>query len=268
MKQANKWGLILLMMILGVLIISCVPTEKSSVETNENNIINDYTNDQIIENDQANIPEKVAEPESLPALVVVPEPTYDPELVGLMDKSKDKNNYKYVYKLSKRNYGGNYIPETSYTVLVKDNLIKKVYTEPQKTADGRYYSEVYLDTEAKTAVIVCTLKSGSCDNDRGKKYDVRYESEKLKFTPKDLVEDMPATAIYFGDEIFDGRSLKRFDLPKDKGYKISISIDKYSGLAIKRTVYDFKDDEEMILEKHTFTDLELNNVKKAEVSLG
>lgn len=261
MNNTNKFGLVLLMMILGVLIISCIPKNELVTElVGEDN--------KAVEESKAIVPEivKVAEEESPP--VIVPEAVYDPELAQLIAKSKEVNNYQYVYKLSKRNYGGNYIPETSYNVYIKDNLIKKAYTEAQKTVDGRHYSEVYLDSNAKTAVIVCTSKSSLCDKDRGKKYEIRYESEKLKFTPKDLVQDLPASAVKSQDETFDGRSLKVFEIVKDKVSKISVAIDKYSGLAIKRTVYDFKDDEEMILEKHTFTNLELNNVKKAEVSLG
>ncbi|GEM_PF-4473532 len=261
MKKLNKLGLILLMIILGALIISCAPKKELVTELVEKD-------NKAVEESKAIVPEiaEVAEEQSQEAMV--PEVIYDPELAQLRAKSKEINNYQYLYKLSKRNFGGNYIPEPTYLVYIKDNLIKKAYLEPQKTTDGRYYTEVYLDTAAKTAVMVCTLKSGLCDNDRGKKYEVRYESEKLKFTPKDLVQDLPASAVKSQDETFDGRSLKVFEMVKDKVSKISVAIDKYSGLAIKRTVYDFKDDEEMILEKHTFTNLELNNVKNAEVSLG
>ncbi len=89
MKSSNKFGLVLLMMILGVLITSCLPTEKLSVEINENNTV---IEDKII------IPEKIAEPKSVPAPIVVPvivpEPEYDPELVKLMDKNNKINNYK------------------------------------------------------------------------------------------------------------------------------------------------------------------------------
>ncbi len=261
MKKLNKFGLILVMIILGALIISCAPKKELVKElVGEDN--------KAVEESKAIVPEITETAEEQNQAVIVQEAAYDPELAKLMDKSKGVNNYQYVYKLSKRNYGGNYIPEPTYTVYIKDNLIKKSYSEPQKTADGRYYNEVYLNTKAETAVMVCTLKSSFCDNDKGKKYEIRYESEKLKFTPKDLVQEMPASAIKFQDETFDGRSLKVFDVIKDKVSKISVSIDTYSGLAIKRTVYDFKDDEEMVLEKHTFTNLELNNVKNAEVNLG
>ncbi|HLD72838.1 MAG TPA: hypothetical protein VJA23_04595 [Candidatus Nanoarchaeia archaeon] len=261
MRKINKFGLILVMILLGVLIISCASKKELVKEqVGEGN--------KAVEESQAIVPEIAEAAVEESQAVIVPEATYDPELAQLKAKSKEVNNYQYVYKLSIRNFGGNYIPEPYYNIYIKDNLIKKAYLEPQKTVDGRYYSEVYLDTKAQTAVIVCTLKSSLCDKDRGKKYEIRYESEKLKFTPKDLVQDLPESAIKSQDETFDGRSLEVFEMVKEKISKISVSIDKYSGLAIKRTVYDFKDDEEMILEKHTFTNLELNNVKKAEVSLG
>jgi len=183
---------------------------------------------------------------------------YDPEVKELIDKSVDAANYQYAYSSSILGVNKLYSPGPTYDVYIKGDKIRKSYLIPFKAGEA-YHSDIYLTGEeafgvCSHPVIVCKGHEEAVSLD--------YDTYKLEMTPRSLTQRVPYEAVVFGKETFDNRKAKILEYFED-GKKVRLTVDIYSGLALKKFVHL----EDEILEKHYFRDLAVGNVKDADVSV-
>lgn len=70
-----------------------------------------------------------------------------------------------------------------------------------------------------------------------------------------------------GTEFFQGRSLNIYEFVNSMGMKEQISVDPYFGLPFKQTIFESSKAGDTIKEKHTFTKIEIGQIKDADVTL-
>ncbi|MFH0701740.1 MAG: hypothetical protein V2A62_04855 [Candidatus Woesearchaeota archaeon] len=186
-------------------------------------------------------------------------------------KSSNIKNYHYYYISNYRNPNGLYIEDNSYKVYVYNTKVKKEYSQTQFLNKRFSYNEVYLDNVKHTAYGTCTLKGISCDEMEGKYLILNYFEELVKITPLDLVEKLDRTAKSLSsEELFDNREATLIVSKLPDGTLEKLWVDNFYGLPIKRIVYILNNnDEEVILETHTFTSISAGAgaVSPVEVSL-
>jgi hypothetical protein len=187
---------------------------------------------------------------------------HNSEVKEFIEKSFDVDNYKYAYSSSILNPNKLYYAEPTYDVYIKEDNIRKSYLSPVKI-DRAYYSDIYLIGFEK-ALGVCSEVVLVCKGGE-EAVSLNYDEHKLKMTPLDLIQNIPNDALVVGLETFDNRKAKIFEYYLE-GKKVRLSVDIYSGLTLKKLVYGFEDDDEVVLEKHYFRDLAVGNVRNADVS--
>jgi len=192
---------------------------------------------------------------------------YDEAVADLMAKSEDTDNYKYFFQSSIRNKYGSYESGPSYEVYIKGEKVKKIYPREIKLKEDVYYNEVYLDLDKEEAVGICTESGMNCKPIWDKAFELDYPTEKLLMTPWKLIQNIDPETEEVGSEVFDNRNLLILEYDNAKGEKEKLSVDKYSGLPLKRVVYTYEDDEKIILESYTFTMLAVGGVKNVDITL-
>jgi len=186
---------------------------------------------------------------------------YDSEVLELIKKGENRDNFQYTYKYTYRESNGNYFSAPVFDLYMKENKVKKVYLSPIKN-DGVYYREVYF-VDGKV-LGVCDTKSVLCDDAEGMVYDI--QGEDLGVTPIDILDDLPYRAEVKGTEMFDGRKVTVVQY-EEGDTKVKVYIDPYYGLPLKKVIYGFDDDEEIVLKRWEFTNIAAGNVRNADVSL-
>lgn len=197
--------------------------------------------DMVVE--QEEVP-KVLENNGSPVIVTVEQGglVYAPEVLSLLEKSKNVTAYKYYFDTFK---GGKY-----YEVFVREGKVRKVYSDVLKFGEEHYYNEVYLNSLDKEAVAVCTQGGVLCTSVWNKAFLVDYDTEKVSFVPVDLLFNLSYDAHKVGEEIFDNRKAVIIEFVNGKGMKEKLWLDAFYGVPLKQVVYDELGKEG---EKHTFT---------------
>lgn len=194
-------------------------------------------------------------------------PQYDPNVKVYLDKAEKVESYSYHFSSRVLNNFGNFEELKDYNAFVKGNQVKKVYLDQVKYKEGVNYDTVFLNLAEKTTFGVCLEKGAvMCSGMDGKAFKIDYGREKL-VTPQELMELVPPSAKIVGEETIDRRNTVILGYINARGQQEKLSVDKYSGLPMKRVVYQMEGDQEVVLEKTTFTQLSVGNVKSAEVTL-
>ena len=215
-----------------LLIVSCTPAAERSVAV------------------------KTAPAEMPVAQPIQPAQQMSAEVKSLIDKTKEITNYMYFFDASEVG---------SYEVWRKDNLVKKVYSEPVKLGKESYYNEVYLDMDKGTAIGICTDAGVLCSPVWKKSFVLDYNRELPAVDPVTLVEQV-SYAEKVGTERVETRAttIIRED-STDK--KVKLWLDDYYGFPLREVVYKVVGDQEVVLEKHTFSKVQVGQVKTADVTM-
>ncbi len=264
-KITNKTTLIgsLILILALILITACSSSDSEQTIADQN-----QDNNQ----NQVKIPNQYDQiTESQPSTQVAEEtpetPVYTKEVAELIEKSSGLTSYSYLYTSSTRNENGNYLPSNDYEAQVKNNKIKKLYSEPLKLNSSVFYSEVYLDTEQETAYVTCDANTVLCKENKLKIYFIRYPAVKIKTLPLDLLKEIPAAAEIVGKENINDRQATIIKYVNNAGNKEKLYLDSYSGFPLKQESFILEDDEEVLLQRNTFNLISLNNIKTADVNL-
>tara|TARA_Y100000310_G_scaffold341971_1_gene443149 strand:- start:522 stop:1259 length:738 start_codon:yes stop_codon:yes gene_type:complete len=236
------------------MITACTPAEEpanNEVVDNKLPISNQIT--EIVENQP--IPNTVEESQ-----------TYSEEVAELLEKSANLKSYEYVLSTSKRNQYENYEPGESYRAQVKDNKVKKSYSEAVKLNQNIYYSEIYLNNEEETALATCDLQTVLCDDNHLIVRSLRYPAAKMTLEPLQIIQSLPKNAEQIGSEKIDNRQAVILKYTNADGNKEKLFVDTYSGFPLKQESFIQEDDEEILLERNTFNLKGFNNIKNSEVT--
>lgn len=206
-------------------------------------------------------PPRQLEPEPLPSTTPAPaaEKKLAPAVQALVDKGKAITNYKYTFD------SGLFGP--SYEVYVRGNLVKKILADTVKLDQDIFYNEVYMDLTARTATAICS-KSGSvsCQSHYNEAFTVPYTTERPAFFPVDLFARINTDAKIVGKERFDNRDTTIIEYTNVDGKKERLWIENYYGLPVRQEIYASSETSE-VLEKHTFTQINVGNVLTADVTV-
>lgn len=205
-------------------------------------------------------PKQVQQPPAAPPPAALPtvSENLDPEIASLVRKAQGIDNYQYNYDA--------HLSE-GYTVYLKGNKAKKMYSSLVKLRINTYYDEVYVDQEQQTATAICsTLANSFCIMVKNKAFRLNY-AEQAPVQPLDLLKDIPASAKRTGTEQVDNRATIMVEFINEQGKLEKLSLDTYYGVPLKQEIYTVQGDEQTLQRKHLFTQLSVGTVKTAEVSL-
>lgn len=224
---------VLLILCLAVLLVSCTQNQGSPTKTAARTTSGDSsTPPQVIESVQQS----------------------SPEVQDLLEKSIGLTNYKYLFDASETD---------SYELWRKDGLLKKVYSDPVKLGKEDFYNEVYLDMDTKTAIGICTEAGVLCGPVWKVSFTLNYDYELPSPDPVELVEAI-GYAERTGTERVESRSTTIVNLPEEKQ---RFWLDDYYGFPLKYVRYELRGDVEQVLEKHTFSKVQVNQVKTSDVTM-
>ncbi|MBU1973976.1 MAG: hypothetical protein KKH52_01110 [Nanoarchaeota archaeon] len=193
--------------------------------------------------------------------------SHSSEVVELIEKSEKVNSYHYSFISLIRQSNNNYEEVATYQAYLKGDKIKKIYLSPVKLNQEFYYIDIYLNINEKTAVGTCSTNSVLCDDLDNQAFKLVYTSEKISPTPLDLLSALPLSAQKIGEETIENRKAAVLSYTNSDGKLEKLSVDTYSGIPLKQIIYQLEDDEEVVLEKNTFSLDGLNDVKNADVTL-
>jgi hypothetical protein len=169
------------------------------------------------------------------------------EVADLLAKYKGITSYQYAYVHD----------DVSYTATVMGNKIKKVYSTAQRLDENTFYNEVYLDTDGKTAIVICHGGGVYCDGLTGKAFLVDYELEKLEVNPVDLIASI-GFAKNIGKENVFKRATTIIEISNGQ-----VWVDNYYGFPMQYVVLE----NEKISEQYTFSKMEINTVGESDVKM-
>ncbi len=190
---------------------------------------------------------------------------YSSDILPLVEKSRKISSYSYTFKSNIKNSFGKY-EEELYYVSVKGDKAKKSYQTAKKSGLSFFYSDIYLDMAAKTAVATCSIEYLSCKEWKDA-YNIDYSSEALAMTPLGLMQTLPASAKIVGTETFDDRSTVILEYLNSLGKKEKLNVDTFYGLPLRRTITEVQEEDEVILERYSFTKMDVGVVKTSDVTL-
>ncbi|MEK6845706.1 MAG: hypothetical protein AABY26_03015 [Nanoarchaeota archaeon] len=211
------------------------------------------------------------EDKEVPIIISLGGPKYDPEVFSFIEKAKNVDNYRYVFKSQVQDSStGLLLEEAFYTVLIRVDKAKKVYLEPKYRGEGVYYNEVLLDLKEKKALGTCTQSGVVCEDDWKKAYSLDYDAQKITITPLGLMLEMPTNARIIGGGMYDARRVTEIEYPRADGSTERLYVDDFYAIPLERRIFKLTEDyEEIILIKQTFTPLSVGSgtVKSSEVNL-
>ncbi len=234
----KKVTLSLAVLVLALFLISCVPTapEQPTIPP----------------------PKPVLTEPSTETVAEVPEQKLSPAVEQLISKNRDTANYKFLLDA--------FDPD-SYEVSVKENKVKKVYSNPVKYQGDKFYNTVYVDLTARTAVATCEKPGVLCESVWGKYMQLNFNDQQLTLTPLTVIENIGTDATIAGTENFENRAATIIEYTNDAGMTEKVSIDTYYGLPLRQEIYSQQGDEQVLQQKHTFTKQAVGSVKNADVTL-
>ncbi len=173
-------------------------------------------------------------------------------------------NYQYSFEGRARDSFGNFDSFPLYDVFVKDNKIKKVYRNPERI-ENTFYNEVYLDTDAETAVALCTAKGGVvCDPFVDSIITLEYGTEVLDVTPITVMNIVPNDAAEEGTERLLNRDATLLEFGTETGSE-TVYVDDFYKIPLQWEIYVMEDDESVLQSEYTFDSPKINSVKNADV---
>ena len=149
----------------------------------------------------------------------------------------------------------------SYTLIVRGDKLKKIYSVPQSYNKETLVTTVYIDRSAKTAVGICDVVFACTREREGKGRSLIYESENPT-TPLDIINRVTATKKV-GEEKFDNRQTFLLEHILPGGKRERLWVEKFFGVPLQQRVFSG----DTLTEKHTFTLTSFNGVLVEDVSL-
>jgi hypothetical protein len=199
--------------------------------------------------------------------VEIIQPSLNSQIQELVDKNADSTNYYYKHVGSHVNEGGSVISEKAYIAHINGNKAKLEYTETRKFGGDFFYNEVYLNTETKEAIGVCTRYGVSCQEIYETGRTIDYENVVIGLTPLSVLKSITADASVVGDEKIDGRETTIIEFMNHEGHIERVSIDNFYELPVRRIVYRMVDDERVEVRKDSFPKLRVGGVKNVDITL-
>ena len=205
--------------------------------------------------------EKVKE-ETTKEPVQVQQDIFDSKVKELLDKGRKVDNYQYLIDISTRNKNGLY-DGVNYQLYRKAEKVRKGLLKTVLLDDGSY-TDIYLDTNAKTAHGSCLEQGVTCKG-QTKLLDLDYAALSDFVTPNQLIEEIPASAEEIGTGLVGKRKVLVIEYQEGDTI-VQVSIDQFYGIPLKRIVFGFVDDEKTEFETILFDKLAVNSIKNADVN--
>lgn len=164
------------------------------------------------------------------------------DIKEILEKGKTKlKSYSYNYKSPES--------DESYKIYVKGNKIKITPPEIINVEGGKFYNNIYIDTEKKTAEAYC-IGYSTCGINLGKIKDLNYEDTHIE-TPLDWLEKV-TQAEKIDERQIEGRNAIYLETNIGK-----ITVESYYGF-----LYRIKEGKKV----WEFTDAAFNSVKDSDVT--
>ncbi len=280
MKKIKKIGIIFMVFLTMFLLVSCSSKETVKEDPgslNENPLTKgiDIKTTESVDYEPKDITKEtvpVKEEETTPKVILPAEPVQksntnlDSEILELVEKTNDIDNYEYYYKSVIRNEYGSSVTDESYQLYYNGGLMKKVYNDAKFLADEFRYNEVYLNSDDNKALIVCTLTSVSCEDYLKQGYSIFAAPELPEVTPLIIIENIPTSAEETGEVTIDGRKVMIIEYEIGNDEYETVYLDTYYGLPLKKEIYTYDVDEKIVLETKTFSKIVVDGVKLSEVT--
>lgn len=186
----------------------------------------------------------------------VKEPTSNAQIVALLEKNKEATNYHYVFDADKAE---------GYEIFLLGSKVKKVYTDTRYLRGDIFYDIIYMDKERKTAIGICNKPGTTCSGIWNNAYALEYDTQEGGPTPTDILSQVH-NPQEVGSEVLMNRALTIIEYINPQERRERLSLDNYYGLPSRQVIYG-SDDNEDIIESHTFTKLSVGQVEDEDVTL-
>ncbi|MBI1970952.1 hypothetical protein HYS47_04345 [Candidatus Woesearchaeota archaeon] len=257
--------------LLGVLLTACVPSESDYPPENKIQVIPDQTPPAAPSQPVPSAPAPTDSPAvpvpAAPEPVSAPTPPLptanptstqaqptapaqmDPKVKDLVERAKKKANLGYSF----------YFTTTDNWELWRDKyFIKgdetKIKLYQVNLYDKKnYFNTVYMNSREKSAVGYCEDPSSTRCVDPNREFKLAYDDFTIKM-PMDWINEIETTkAVWIGSEQVDERLSHVVEYPKLGGLRVRVWVDSFSGIPVQVVVYG--EDLEDIRERYGFRDL-------------
>ncbi len=246
--------LFIILTILTILMMSCAPRDGNDISDKDSSSSNDVSGDSASGSD---LPKKSTTSINAPSTTtdgnkITSENTF--EVAQLLEKSQTISSYKYILDSFKGNF---------YTAYHLEEKVKKEYLSPIKFNKELYYDTVYLDENKKTAVGICQSKTVLCEGSFNRAFNLDYNTEKIELNPLGVIRGINH-AKEVTTQTVNGRSAVILEYQNKRGQIEQLWVDDFYGFPLRQEIFS---DNEEIIEKHTFSRIEVGNVKESKVTL-
>jgi hypothetical protein len=173
------------------------------------------------------------------------------QLQELLSKHETIQSVKYVMDDGTSN---------AVTVSLKGDKIKKNVFRARFGLES-YYDTIYVDRDALTAYTHCVTLYDCADEHKNKGIQLNFDEEDV-LTPIQIIKSI-TIAEKVGTERFDGRDTIMIEFTNAAGNREVLWIDTFFGMPLQQRIFNG----EVLLEKHTFTEVGFNRIKEADVTL-
>jgi|GEM_PF-4699521 len=239
-----KKGLILSLFVLALFLFSCAAPES----TTEDSTV-------VVEPTTTSDSSRITAPETKPT-TTTPTQEMTKEVKELLEKHKTIESVQYTQD------SGTY---DTQDVFIKGSKIKKTVKLPKRYDDpAENFDTVYIDRSQQKAYGYCTsLDAAKCDPEyRNFAYELDYNEQNI-LTPFEIFKNIDY-AEKTGTSTVDNRKCTIVQYTNQDGDKEKLFIDNYFGFILKQEIYDNNDE---LIEKHTFTQVAFDNLKDQDVNL-
>lgn len=181
--------------------------------------------------------------------------TMSQEVKDLLEKHNNIKSYSFI-----KDIGTDHI---EFSVR-GDKYTKEVQRPSKYTDPAENYDTVFIDRDAETAYAYCAdVSSVKCPlENRKDAYELEFEQQDV-ILPLDLLTGIQ-DAVVVGQEDIDERHTTIIQFTNSNGQKEKLWLGKFYGFVFQQNIYN-EDDE--IIESHSFTKAAFNNLKDSDVSL-
>jgi hypothetical protein len=189
------------------------------------------------------------------------------ELQSIVDKATKNTNYQYFYSGRVRDEFRNFIDLDDHDVYVNENKVQRKFIAPVKFEDNIYYNKIFVNRETKDSFGICDTPLNLVCKNLDKKYKtISFELAKVNIDPRELSINIGSDAKKTGTSLINGRKNTVYEFERD-GFNHRLSVDDFTGIAMRYLVLSYDNDEEIIEQEHDFNKLATGNVLDKEVSV-
>lgn len=265
-------GIIITIVLSGMLLGGCVPSESDYDQGNSIQAIPDQTpptqptpsqNKVPSSNNAPGVPAPATQPAQAPSTASQPSGSspssaqvqssapvqMDPKVKDLVERGKKKANLGYSF----------YFTTTDNWELwrdkyfVKGSEIKIKLYQVNLYDKKNYFDSVYMNSQQKTALGYCEDPSSIRCIDPNREFTLHYDDFIIKM-PMEWINDVEmSNAVWIGSEQFDERMSHVIEYTRLGGLRVRVWIDSFSGIPVQVIVYG--EDLEDVQERYGFRDL-------------